>query len=138
MNQEGEVAVVCLHPGHRIHVPVDGHVDCKVGKYERGRVPNTARPGLVHREHAERRQVENAAILVALGGIEVVDEILAESPCVLGGVRVVTELLDPVRVEEDVNVVRLKRPRPGLARAPRLAFHGVRVRVRRTRREQEH
>ena len=67
-------------------------------------------------------------MLIALGDVEMLDEGFAKGPSELGPVRVVAELHNwEVRIEEDVDVVRLERLRSRLARAALFAFHGLRM-----------
>lgn len=59
-----------------------------------------------------------------------IDELGAKGPRVPGGVRVVAEAIEIdvlIRIEHDVNVVRLERPRSRLASAAHFALRGMRV-----------
>mmetsp|Transcript_59403 Transcript_59403/g.133877 ORF Transcript_59403/g.133877 Transcript_59403/m.133877 type:complete len:202 (-) Transcript_59403:118-723(-) len=127
MHQEVQVAPVCHHPWDGIRVSVHGQEDGEVRSDEWGNVGDAGSRG-VHGEGAERGLVEDVSL--ALGDAEMLDEGLAKGPGKLGAVRVPTEVPGYIRIEEDVDVVRLEGLRSWLARAALFVSRGMRVRIR--------
>eukprot|EP00966_Prymnesium_polylepis_P122118 2822814-Prymnesium_polylepis.1 len=136
VHEEVQITPVRHHPWNGVRVSVHGHEDSPVGIHEWGGVANAAGPLSVHGKGAERRQVEDV-LVIALRNVEALDELLTKGAGETGAVRVVAELwgraavvVDQVRIEEDVDMVRLERPRSWLACAALFASHGMSVRVR--------
>jgi len=128
MHQEVQIASVRHHPWDGIHVSVHRQIDGEVRSDEWGSIGDPACSRSVDRKCTQLGLIED--IFPTLGDVEFLDEGLAEGPGELGAVRVVAELLNSIRIEEDVNVVRLKSLGSWLAGASLFTFHRVRVRIR--------
>lgn len=130
MHQEVQVASIRHHPWDSITISIHRHEDGKVRRDEGGSICNSACSSSINCKSTKLSEVENIMAGVALRDVEALNEGLSKSPRVLGVVSVVAELLDPIRIEEDMNVIRLERPGSWLACAALFAQCWMRVCIR--------
>lgn len=121
-----EVTAIRHHPRYHISVALNRNEDSKVWSDERGGVARVSCPSLVDWKDTELGLIEYGAVPTAWD-IEFLDECLAKGTGKLGTMGVVAKFFNPIRIEEDMNVIGFEFFGPRLAGAAFFAFHWLRV-----------